>query len=218
MNQAVANSDKPDIVQQSMKMAYDGVLDEPLPPWMISAITSPKRRYLINGLLATAVLCVGVLLGVGLKSLSSSSDPVVVAKLPASDLGSQVHNLFSLDPVDPVQIQAEDRAFLNLWVSHRLGRSYQLPDLTSAGLDALGVRIVQDGSAAAALSVFEDAEQNRVSLLARVGQAVATPSEAKFSISAQSSRLEWAQGDFVYALVGDNSKSQLEEIKKEIFY
>lgn len=202
-----------DVVQQSMKMAYDGVLDEPLPPWMVSAITSPMRRSLINGVLVAAVLTVGVGLGMGLKGLMTSSAPVVVAELNASDLGTQVHNLFAMDPVDPVQVSAEDPDFLNLWVSHRLKRTFELPDLSDVGLTALGARIVQDGNRAAVLNVFEDTEQNRISLLARVNRSATASSDARFSKAQQAKRLEWQQGDLVYALVGESDKSRFEAIK-----
>jgi len=217
MSESVQDASSSDVVQQSMKMAYDGIVDEPLPPWMVSAITSSKRRMLINGALAAAVLSVGVILGMGLKSALSSGGPVVVAELGASDLGSQVHSLFSLDPVDPVQIKADDPAFLNLWVSHRLGRAFELPDLSVSGLTALGARMVQDGNRAAALSVFEDGEQNRFSLLARAGNSAA-PTETMFSKSAGSKRLEWQQDDIVYALVSESDKEQLEAIKMHIVH
>ena len=162
---SVNKKDDKDIVQQSIKMAYAGVVDEPVPSWMVSAITSPLRRGLINGALAVAVLSIGIGLGMMLKGLTTSDEPVVVAELNASDLGSQVHDLFTMDPVDPVQISADDPDFLNLWVSHRLKRKFELPDLSAHGLTALGARMVQDGNRAAVLNVFEDRDQNRFSLL-----------------------------------------------------
>ncbi len=214
MSENVVNIKKDkDIVQQSMKMAYDGVLDEPVPSWMVGAITSPLRRSLINGALLVVVLSVGVGLGMGLKAMTTSDEPVVVAELNASDLGSQVHDLFAMDPVDPVQVSAEDPDFLNLWVSHRLKREFELPDLSAVGLTALGARIVQDGNRAAVLNVFEDNDQNRFSLLARVNRSTGASSEARFSQSRKAKRLEWQQGQLVYALVGEGDESRFETIK-----
>ena len=213
---SVNKKDDKDIVQQSIKMAYAGVVDEPVPSWMVSAITSPLRRGLINGALAVAVLSIGIGLGMMLKGLTTSDEPVVVAELNASDLGSQVHDLFTMDPVDPVQISADDPDFLNLWVSHRLKRKFELPDLSAHGLTALGARMVQDGNRAAVLNVFEDNDQNRFSLLARVNRSDGASSDARFSQSRKAQRLEWQHGQLVYALVGEGDEQQFKAIKTYI--
>ena len=73
--------------------------------------------------------------------------------------------------------------------------------------------MVQDGNRAAVLNVFEDKDQNRFSLLARVNRSDGASSGARFSQSRKAQRLEWQDGQLVYALVGEGDEPQFKAIK-----
>jgi anti-sigma factor RsiW len=74
------------------------------------------------------------------------------------------HQTYVVEVRRPVEVLASDAETLNTWMSKRLGRDIQPPDLTSAGFTLLGGRIVPAVAGAAGMYMYEDAEGRRVTL------------------------------------------------------
>jgi anti-sigma factor RsiW len=74
------------------------------------------------------------------------------------------HRVFASDMAHPVEMGAANQAELVAWISHRLGRPIDVPDLTRLGYRFMGGRIVAATLGPAALLMYDDAQGNRITV------------------------------------------------------
>ncbi len=65
------------------------------------------------------------------------------------------YRVFTADSVQPVEMRASDRARLGQWLSGHLGRTLEIPDLSSLGLRLMGGRLLSTADGAAALLMYD---------------------------------------------------------------
>ena len=72
------------------------------------------------------------------------------------------HRVYAEDQQRAVEMFAEDRDRLQAWLSQRLGAEVSAPDLSKAGLEFLGGRLLSASSGPVAFLVYETAANERV--------------------------------------------------------
>jgi len=84
------------------------------------------------------------------------------------------YTVYTADKRHPVEIWAAERDDLARWLSNRLNRPVAPPDLSSLGYRLLGGRLVATGHGPAALFMYENARNTRLTLFVRPMPVVRT--------------------------------------------
>lgn len=146
---------------------FDGVLDEPVPARLESAVNGdpPSRKPASQRWRMAAAAAVLLLLGgmggyfLGATGLGDSESDDRMAELAIS-----AHQTFAADQTRPVEVDGTDKAYLTGWLSKRTGLKLVAPDLSSYGFHLLGGRLVPAGTSTAALLLYTDDKGNRISV------------------------------------------------------
>lgn len=83
--------------------------------------------------------------------------------------------VYAVDEHRPVEIPADQRNLMTRWLSNRLNRQVAPPNLSAAGYELLGGRMVASPHGAAALFVYQNANHKRLIIYVR---PMAEPSQA----------------------------------------
>ena len=123
------------------------------------------------------------------------------------------HSLYVSEVLHPVEVAATEKDHLQTWLSNRLGSSIIAPQLGDTGFSLIGGRLLPAGDRASALFMYEDAQGNRLSLLATFGH---TPQHQSFRYQEEDGYLVvfWQDGPWQYSLVGDQKREPMEQIAR----
>lgn len=143
---------------------FDPVLNEPfdLPE------STERPRFaapLRAAVLAGAMLLSGVI-GWQFERIQAAPEP----QLALSNLvqpAAFAHLVYANDAHRPVEIPAIQRATLNNWVSERLHRPLQAPDLSDEGFEFVGGRLLPSTNRMAAQFMYQDTQGQRLTVYAR---------------------------------------------------
>jgi len=200
-----------------LHMLYDLPKNTPLPVGVREALANtgvrrwlPGWRQLAAGLMLVAVGGAGGWWGVNMVEQSQ--------RTPGTQFVNRAINAYAVyayDGVRPVEIGAKDETDYVSWLSERLGEPVRTPDLTPAGFDLIGGRLVNDNGEPAALFMYENDSGGRVTLYVRRGTGVL---DTNFRIAAHQDKiaLYWSDRVLDYALAGEMTESQMKKIRKTI--
>lgn len=209
--------------QQALRASLDPVLDEPIPARLLRSNTHARfSRARIAA--ALAWLTLGVIVGSQLSSLSFLTDQRDFARHHAAhDLPRFVHQavvaygVFAPEVHRPVELGSVDAQALNTWLSKRLQRQMQAPDLSQLGFSLVGGRLLPgETNKPAAQFMYEDRQGQRITMYLR-GMAEPTAETAfRFAEQGPVNTFYWVEGNWGYALSGELSRSQLLQIAQTI--
>lgn len=74
------------------------------------------------------------------------------------------HSLYSGEVLHPVEVKATQEQHLSTWLSKRLDRPLNIPDLRTQGFNLVGGRLLPAGSKPAAQFMYEDEKGRRITL------------------------------------------------------
>lgn len=163
--------------RELLRIALLPKLREPVPAHLriddiARRLASSRRQRFSSLATAGAWLLVGAVsgsLGTTLAtgwSAQPPSAPRIVAALPMAD-ALVAHRVYVTDAKHPVEIGADERVQLQTWLSKRLGRQLKAPDLSMAGYELLGGRLLPAASGPAALFMYENAKGGRMTVYVR---------------------------------------------------
>ena len=211
------------VQQQALRASLDPVLDEPIPARLLRHNT-PTRFSRPRAVAALIWLTLGVIAGSQLSGLSFLTDqPAFAQRHAAHDLPRFVHQavvaygVFAPEVHHPVELGSADAQALNTWLSKRLQRQMQAPDLTQLGFSLVGGRLLPgETNKPAAQFMYEDRQGQRITMYLR-GMAEPTAETAfRFVEQGPVYTFYWVEGDWGYALSGELSRNQLLQIAQTI--
>ena len=204
--------------QESLRSSLDPVLEEAIPARLLQ-VRAPS--LLLRSMAAAfAWLSVGAVIGSLLSwqywSHDESANPAIARRNPASDLPRFVHQaavayaVYAPEVRHPVEVSSTDAKTLNTWLSKRLQRAMQAPDLSRFGFSLIGGRLLPaELNKPAAQFMYEDRQGQRITMYLR-GMAEPTPETAfRFADQGGVHTFYWVEGDWGYALSGELSRTQL---------
>ena len=209
--------------QQALHASLDPVLDEPIPPRLLRN-NIPTRFSRARIAAALAWLALGVLMGTQLSGYVLSPQTHVSAQHPsANDLPRFVHQavvaygVFAPEVQHPVELSSANAQALNRWLSSRLQRHMQAPDLTPLGFSLVGGRLLPgETNKPAAQFMYEDRQGQRITMYLR-GMAEPTAETAfRFVEQGEVNTFYWVEGDWGYALSGELSRNRLLQVAHSI--
>jgi len=213
--------------RKALRDSLDPVLHEPIPQRLLRA-DAPARFSLQRVAAAMAWVAIGLTVG----SLTSwqylsrndSAGAEIAWLRQAPDLPRFVHQatvahaVFVPEVRHPVELGAAELQALNTWLSKRLGRQMQAPDLTHLGFALVGGRLLPaEVNKPAAQFMYEDSQGQRLTVYLR-GMAQPTPETAfRFVEEGNINTFYWVERNWGYALSGELSRPQLLQASHSIY-
>lgn len=200
----------------NIAQAYQGFVDEPVPSIIFDAIEagSTKRTFTVGLFVVAFLIGIGTALIWG-KIRADLADTILNA-LPAEQLAISAHKTIALDQVYPVQVNAEDIEHLKSWLSYRLGTPVSVPQLGQLGFTVLGASLIPDGDMISSMVVYENQQQERVSLLTRYASGQHGASELDEAHHQSINVIRWDNEGYQYALASTLNTSTLQSIQESI--
>ena len=126
------------------------------------------------------------------------------------------HSLYVSEVLHPVEVAASQKDHLQTWLSNRLGAAIIAPQLGETGFSLIGGRLLPAGDRASALFMYENAEGDRLSLLATYGNATRSQS-FRFRQEGGYLVIFWQDGPWQYSLVGDQQRQPMDRIARLVY-
>lgn len=201
--------------RELLKSAFDGVLDEPVPPRLAATLRARPGPRRVSPWLAMAAAILLLLCG-GLAGWFLRGETSAVAM---ADLGRQAieaHSVFAVEVRHPVEVAASEKDHLQAWLSKRVGTAFTVPDLTDEGYSLLGGRLLSGSDGPAALLMYEDRKGQRLSV---VLAASGTDMETALKVQEQDGLIActWQDGRLAVAVAGDMARDPMMTLAKAVY-
>ncbi|UXS31603.1 anti-sigma factor [Agrobacterium tumefaciens] len=170
------------------------------------------RNMAAASILILAIGLAGGWFGRGLVSQVAEPAHSIVAD------ATQAHKLFASEVLHPVEIRAdaENASSLPKWLSKRLDRKLNIPDLTRHGLSLVGGRVLPSSEGAAAQLMYEDKSGQRVTLYI-VAAADSSDTAMRRSSLGSLEAISWDDETIRCALVGNLPSDRMDAIAKDTY-
>jgi anti-sigma factor RsiW len=210
----------------ALRSSLDSVLMEPIPQRLLRT-AAPSRFPLARVAAVVTWLTIGMTVGSFASwqyfSRQESAAEHVAWGSNAPDLPRFVHQatvahaVYAPDGTHPVELDSSESQALSTWLSERLGRKMNAPDLSRRGFTLMGGRLLPaEVGKPAAQFMYENRQGQRLTVYLR-GMAQPTP-ETTFRYAEQErvSTFYWVERDWGYALNGELTRSQLLQLARDI--
>jgi anti-sigma factor RsiW len=117
----------------------------------------------------------------------------------------------------PVEVDAEESEHMNEWLSKRLGKTISAPDLSSAGYELLGGRLLQAEGQPAALFMYENESGNRLTLYLQGNTKSKKNTALRYKDKNEIKTVYWTDGKLGYAVSGEVTKNELYDIATQVY-
>jgi len=208
--------------REALRASLDPVIDEPIPARLLRI--QQKSHFSWSRMMAAmAWVALGALFGSQFSHVVLPSKKVFAPTHATQDLPRFVHQavvaygVFAPEIRYPVELSAAEAQALNNWLSTRLQREMQAPDLTQLGFSLMGGRLLPgETNKPAAQFMYENRAGQRITMYLR-GMAEPTAETAfRFAEQGSVNTFYWVEGDWGYALSGELSRNQLLQIAQAI--
>jgi anti-sigma factor RsiW len=192
---------------------YDFMLNEPMPERLTAR---PRRR---NWLMLARVAAAVVLLAAGAAAgwlVHGMTDDYERPAEALADLAAEAHLVYASDVRHPVEVPAQEKDHLQKWLSKRLDRPVQAPDLSRVGYEFLGGRLLPSGRTMAGQFMYQNLAGNRVSLYF-VPAGDQRETAFRYIAVEGVSVFYWHDDNLAYGLVSELPRGQLKTICNEVY-
>ena len=192
---------------------YDFMLNEPVPEHLTAR---PRRR---SWLPLARVAAVVALLAVGAAGgwlAHSMTDDYERPAEALADLAADAHLVYSSDVSHPVEVPSQEKDHLQKWLSKRLDRTVEVPDLSAVGYEFLGGRLLPSGQGMAGQLMYQNVTGNRVSLYF-VPAGDLRETAFRYIPVENVSVYYWHDDSLAYALASELPREQLKTICNEVY-
>ncbi len=219
-----ANLQRDQDLREALRKAFMGSGDETLPTRLrIPRVLAERRRRRYQQFsAAAAALVIFVLGGLGgwaardwrSGSLATGQNPQAVAEREITADALAAHRVYSVEVRHPVEVDASQEAHLVQWLSKRLGRPLVVPNLTAAGFQLVGGRLLPSEGGPAAQFMYQKGK-DRLTLYERADAS----GETGFRYSEQNGVgvFYWSDQDFGYALAAKTDRQQLLQLAEVVY-
>jgi anti-sigma factor RsiW len=178
------------------------VLDAPL---------SRQRHWFIP---AAAAAVFAVVVGVYLIYLNFGLGRADARTLAEEALSA--HIVYAAEISHPVEVSAAEKEHLISWLSKRLDRRIELPDLSSQGFQLIGGRLLHENRKPAAQFMYEDSRHRRLTIYVAHNSG---HREASFRVQKEDgyTTCYWLEGDMGYAVAGELAPADIVPLAHVIY-
>ncbi len=202
---------------------FTPIASEPVPARLNArriAAQATAQRWDWTRIAAGIVLLVGVSAGTGWYLRTATWQ-----EAPASDRliegAVAAHSLYVKETAHAVEVAADDKAHLVTWLSNRLGRQIDTPDLTKQGFSLVGGRLLpplaETGTGPAAQFMYQNQTADRLTVyITAAGNPPGKPFE-----NYNENGLEayyWANSQITCTVVGDLPQAQMKTVADGVYH
>lgn len=197
----------------ALRCLYNPVAEEPLPARFQAALEPRPWRFYARPIAAALAIFT---FGAGTGWFAATAPGHSNISIASVDAALRAHATYVVEVRHPVEVSASEEAHLVGWLSRRVGAEISPPDLSVAGFELMGGRIVPDERGTAALMMYEDDIGRRVTLYF-------TPAPGdretgfRFIEGAGAQGFWWVDETLGYALVGDLPRDLLRAIATSVY-
>lgn len=192
-----------------LHLAFDSVLDEPVPPYLASVRATQPRLLRIAAVFAWIAL--GVAIGWGVRDVRVEPQHIVLPRQAAI-----AHVAFTPEVRHPVEVSAAEEAHLVAWLSKRLGAKVRAPKLGELGYELLGGRLLPEAGRPGAQFMYQDAVGKRLTLY--VSTDVDNRDTAfRYATEGRVHVFYWIDQHLGYALSGEIEKAEMLRIARRVY-
>ncbi|MFF7710069.1 anti-sigma factor family protein [Pseudomonas sp. NPDC007930] len=151
---------------QQLRAAMSGTLSRPAnpaldPTALRQRLRQRRQRHLARAASLVLAVAMGTLGGWQLRGWHASA-----GFEPMGD-AVQAYRLFAQQGMMPADLKITDRGALQSWLDRWFSSAQRLPDLTQAGFEPLGARLLSTDQGAAVMVVYQNAQGEKVSFYIR---------------------------------------------------
>lgn len=202
--------------RDALRAALEPIIAEPVPTRLSPTHILARGRRSFPGWRMGAGIAASLLVGgAGGWALHGELAPPSRGVGALAREGASSYRVYAADRTRPVELPAEERAQLVHWLSERIGAPTSAPDLSDAGFNFVGGRLVATPHGPAAFFLYQDAAGRRLAVLTRpmeVDQSAAMREHAEGDLSG----VAWADDGMGYSLVGPAGGRTLRAIAEQV--
>jgi anti-sigma factor RsiW len=157
--------------REALKALHADVLDEAIPEHLLHAADQlqHRKRHLAQwtrwgGMAAAVLVAFGLGWGGRMQWEASGFSPNARPVLAFAHQAAVAHAVYMPEVRHPVEVDATQQQHLVQWLSKRLNRPLKVPNLTSAGYELVGGRLLPGDGGARAQFMYQNAAGERVTL------------------------------------------------------
>ena len=198
----------------ALRLAFDDVLDEPIPASLTAALNT-GGSWRAQPYLAMAAALVMLILG-GTAGWFMANDAGGPGLRTIAEQAITAHRIYTAEVRHPVEVAANDRAHLQSWLSKRVGTDFVIPDLTADGYSLLGGRLLSANDSPAAQLMFEDASGKRITIFFSsnpANQETALQVERKGNLIA----CYWLDGKLGFVVAGEMQLDDMMTLARKVY-
>jgi anti-sigma factor RsiW len=223
-------------VDAALRTLHSEVLNESVPPTLLDAakrldtLRQQYRQSWRNGAVAAGVLLsfgAGWVASGQFQSNQQSHGSLSQASFAQEFVrqASFAYTVYVPEKRHPVEVAATEQEHLVQWLSKRLGKPLKVPQLDAQGFELVGGRLLPGESGARAQFMFQNQQNQRVTLYIGALEKVADKAALQATQAAQF-RFEpngavpsfyWADQGFGYALSGQVDKTTLKALSTLVY-
>ncbi len=223
---AMAEAD-PDVAQRlsewdrqdaALATLYNPLAGEPVPQRHRAAIAAAatEPRWSLRLPYAIAAALVLVVAGAWVGWVTAQHQSPKFAEVDLSTAALRAYATYSVEVAHPVEVPASDPVHLETWLSKRVGRPIVPPDLSQAGFQLLGGRVVPDAHGTAAMMMYENTLGQRVTLYV-TPWPTDVETAFRYANGEAAQTFWWVGNKLGCALVGDLPRDVLHQISLDAY-
>jgi len=207
------------MLNQQLHGRFDASMDEPLPEAVLALCQasapapSPKLWW---GRIAAAVAWLAVGGGAGWLLHSGAERPQNVVTASAQQHAYDAHRFYVREGRHVVEVPAADKGHLMKWLSGRLGAQVGPADLTGAGYQLLGGRLLPAGDHASGIYMYENAQHERITQYISTEPGVSGISAPQCETRTTLSVCVWNKDALTFVLVGAAPPDELQTLAQQV--
>lgn len=194
-------------INDALKAAFDGVLDEPIPSRQVAVVLDRRPRFA----LPIAAGVAGMILGAGLTwhAIGDGPSPEQRALTALAAKSTAAYVVFAPENRHPVEVAASESDHLASWLSNRMGMTFRIPRLGDLGFELIGGRMMVGNDTPAALLMYENAQGRRLVLFVHNDQPGRREAAPKYERARDAGVVVWTRGVTGYGLAGAFPENEL---------
>jgi anti-sigma factor RsiW len=203
--------------QQALRAALQSKFDEPIPAHMLLPSILLRRRQLRRAIVLRIAAAVFLVLagGVGGWYANDWTDglrgPLWHARANAVD----AYRTFIADDRHPVELRASQKPQLVRWLSSRLDRPIEIPDLSTLGFHLMGGRLLPTAHAPAAQLMYDDGRGTRLTLYLQPMAVRGT--EFRYSEIGGVRTVYWARREMAFAVTAAAGRRRVLQVAHDVY-
>mgnify|MGYP000007461170 CR=1 FL=1 len=199
----------------ALHAAYDGVLEQSVPPHLLAPPT-PTPRPLLRVAAVLGWLALGIVIGRVLPPdgpAATVNDPL--AALPHR--AAVAYAVYVPEVRHPVEVGADQESHLVAWLSKRLGTPLRAPHLVAEGFRLVGGRLIPSEQGPGALFMYEDGTGARLTLYVVTVEHDGGETAFRFAHAGALSTFYWVDRHTAYALSGELPRASLLPVASAVY-